>query len=154
MQDRCPARLGPGARRDAPYLRLPTGVMGVALIWLAFSPGTAAGSGWKGVCPARSSGALLAERLGTTRLRQAPMTVIIGMDPDKRSATIEVVDDRGRILAAGRHGTDKAGYAAMLAARRRYRERTWAVKSCNSRRQAHRPSAGPRRGDRAGVAGE
>ena len=73
------------------------------------------------------------------------MTVIIGMDPDKRSATIEVVDDRGRILAAGRHGTDKAGYAAMLAAGRRYRERTWAVKSCNSRRQAHRPSAGPRR---------
>jgi transposase len=59
------------------------------------------------------------------------MTVIIGMDPHKRSATIEVVDDRGRILAAGCYGTDKAGYAAMLAAGRRYRERTWAVEGCN-----------------------
>ena len=41
------------------------------------------------------------------------MGVIIGMDPHKRSATIEVVDERGQILAAGRYGTDKAGYAAL-----------------------------------------
>jgi transposase len=59
------------------------------------------------------------------------MTVIIGMDPHKRSATIEVVDEHGRVLAAGCYGTDKAGYAAMLAAGRRYRERTWAVEGCN-----------------------
>jgi transposase len=37
--------------------------------------------------------------------------VIIGMDPHKRSATIEVLDDRAKVLAAGRYGTDKAGYA-------------------------------------------
>jgi len=37
------------------------------------------------------------------------MGVIIGMDPHKRSATIEVVDDRAKVLAAGRYGTDKAG---------------------------------------------
>jgi transposase len=30
------------------------------------------------------------------------MGVIIGMDPHKRSATIEVINDRGRILAVGR----------------------------------------------------
>ena len=37
--------------------------------------------------------------------------MIIGMDPHKRSATIEVVDERARMLAAGRYGTAKAGYA-------------------------------------------
>jgi hypothetical protein len=47
-QDRCPARLGPGARRDAPTLRLPTGVIGVALSWPAVSPGTAQGEAGKG----------------------------------------------------------------------------------------------------------
>jgi len=34
--------------------------------------------------------------------------VIIGMDPHKRSATIEVIDDQARVLAAGRYGTDTA----------------------------------------------
>jgi len=46
------------------------------------------------------------------------VTVIIGMDPHKSSATIEVVDERGRVLAVGRYGTDKAGYAQVLAAGR------------------------------------
>ena len=59
------------------------------------------------------------------------MSVIIGMDPHKRSATIEVVDERGRVLAVGRFGTDKAGYADMLAAGRRYADRVWAVEGCN-----------------------
>jgi transposase len=57
--------------------------------------------------------------------------VIIGMDPHKRSATIEVVDDRAAVLAAGRFGTDKAGYAEMLAAGRKFADRTWAVEGCN-----------------------
>jgi hypothetical protein len=39
--------------------------------------------------------------------------VIIGVDPHKLSATIEVVDDRETVLAKGRFGTDKAGCAAM-----------------------------------------
>jgi hypothetical protein len=30
------------------------------------------------------------------------MGVIIGMDPHERSATVEVVDERGRVLAVGR----------------------------------------------------
>ena len=41
------------------------------------------------------------------------MRVFIGVDPHKLSATIEVVDDREAVLATGRFGTDKAGYAAM-----------------------------------------
>ncbi|WP_405098199.1 IS110 family transposase [Micromonospora sp. NBC_01412] len=59
------------------------------------------------------------------------MSVIIGMDPHKRSATIEVVDERARVLAVGRYGTDKAGYAEMLAAGRKYADRVWAVEGCN-----------------------
>jgi transposase len=53
------------------------------------------------------------------------------MDPHKRSATIQVVDDRGRVLAVGRYGTDKSGYAAMLEAGRGYPDRLWAIEGCN-----------------------
>jgi Transposase len=54
--------------------------------------------------------------------------VIIGMDPHKRSATIEVMTaDEVGVAGGGRYGTDAAGLAAMLAAVRRWPERTWAV---------------------------
>ncbi|MFB8283063.1 IS110 family transposase [Nocardia colli] len=68
------------------------------------------------------------------------MTVIIGMDPHKRSATIEVIDTTGRVLATGRYGTDTAGYAEMLAATQRFTDRVWAVEGCNGigRHVAHR----------------
>ncbi len=59
------------------------------------------------------------------------MGVIIGMDPHKNSTTIEVVDERGPVLAAGRYGTDKAGYTDMLTAGRRFANRVWAVEGCN-----------------------
>ena len=39
--------------------------------------------------------------------------VLIGVDPHKLSATIEVVNDKETVLAIGRFSTDKAGYAAM-----------------------------------------
>ena len=39
--------------------------------------------------------------------------IVIGVDPHKLSATIEVVDDKETVLATGRFGSDKAGYAAM-----------------------------------------
>jgi transposase len=66
--------------------------------------------------------------------------VIIGMDPHKRSATIEVIDERARVLAAGRYGTDAAGYAEMLAAAGKFADRVWAVEGCNGigRHLAHR----------------
>jgi transposase len=60
------------------------------------------------------------------------MGVIIGMDPHKRSATIEVVDDqRGTVVAKARFGTDKIGYRELLAEGRRFPDRVWAVEGCN-----------------------
>ena len=54
--------------------------------------------------------------------------VIIGMDPHKRSATIEIIDDRETVLAGGRwFGTDRDGYRAMLALGRHHPQRIWAV---------------------------
>lgn len=57
--------------------------------------------------------------------------MIIGVDPHKRSATIEVINDREQVLAHGRYGTDTDGYQAMLAAGRRHAGRVWAVEGCN-----------------------
>ena len=53
--------------------------------------------------------------------------VIIGMDPHKASATIEVLDGRERVLGGGRYATDRDGYRAMRAAVARWPERVWAV---------------------------
>jgi hypothetical protein len=57
--------------------------------------------------------------------------VIIGMDPHKRSATIEIAGDRAAVLTAGRFGTDMAGYAEMLGAGRKFADRMWAAGGCN-----------------------
>ena len=56
--------------------------------------------------------------------------VIIGMDPRKRSAAIEVMAADERVLGGGRFGTDAAGSAAMLAEVRRWPQRTWAIEGC------------------------
>ena len=56
--------------------------------------------------------------------------VVIGVDPHKRSATIEVLDERERVLATSRFGTDTGGYRDLLAAGRRWPDRTWAVEGC------------------------
>jgi transposase len=56
--------------------------------------------------------------------------VVIGMDPHKRSATIEIMAGDESILGGGRFGTDAAGYAAMLARVRPWPERVWAVEGC------------------------
>ncbi len=57
--------------------------------------------------------------------------VIIGMDPHKRSATIEVVDEAEHILLGQRFTTDTDGYRAMLAAVSAWPTRTWAVEGAN-----------------------
>ena len=64
--------------------------------------------------------------------------VFIGVDPHKLSATIEVVDEHERVLATGRFGTDKAGYAAMRRHVAAWPERVWAVEGSNG---AGRPLA-------------
>jgi hypothetical protein len=57
--------------------------------------------------------------------------VIIGMDPHRRSATIEIINDREKILTQGRFGTDRDGYRTMLKFGRKHTDRVWAVEGCN-----------------------
>lgn len=57
--------------------------------------------------------------------------VIIGVDPHKLSATIEVVDDHEHMLGSGRFSTDKAGYAAMRVYAKAWPDRLWAVEGSN-----------------------
>jgi hypothetical protein len=49
-------------------------------------------------------------------------SAVIGVDPHKHSATIEVIDQRERVLAGGRFRTDHDGYKAMLTAGRKHGE--------------------------------
>jgi transposase len=56
--------------------------------------------------------------------------VVIGMDPHKRSATIEVLDEAEQPLLTGRFGTDREGYRLLLAAGRQFSQRLWAVEGC------------------------
>jgi transposase len=64
--------------------------------------------------------------------------VFIGVDPHKLSATIEVVDKHETVLATGRFGTDKDGYAAMRKTVAPWSQRVWAVEGSNG---AGRPLA-------------
>ena len=56
--------------------------------------------------------------------------VVIGMDPHKRSVTIEVMAADESVLGGGRFGTDKVGYKAMLDYVRDWPDRVWAVEGC------------------------
>jgi transposase len=53
--------------------------------------------------------------------------VVIGVDPHKLSATIEVVDQQENVLGSGRFATDKAGFAAMRKYVKQWPDREWAV---------------------------
>ena len=56
--------------------------------------------------------------------------VVIGMDPHKRTATIEVMAGDESVLGGGRYATDAAGYQAMVAGARRWPQRIWAIEGC------------------------
>jgi transposase len=56
--------------------------------------------------------------------------VVIGMDPHKRSATIEVMASDEIVVGGGRYATDTPGYRLMLADARRWPERVWAIEGC------------------------
>ena len=56
--------------------------------------------------------------------------VVIGMDPHKRSATIEAMGPDEQVLGGGRFGTDPAGFEAMLALAAGWQDRVWAVEGC------------------------
>ena len=64
--------------------------------------------------------------------------VIIGVDPHKLSATIEVVDHDEKLLGSGRFATDQAGYTAMRKYAKSWPDRVWAVEGANG---AGRPLA-------------
>jgi hypothetical protein len=58
--------------------------------------------------------------------------VVVGVDPHKRSVTIEAVDERARVLATGRFGTDTGGYRLMLRyVRGQWPHRRWAIEGAN-----------------------
>jgi transposase len=56
--------------------------------------------------------------------------VVIGMDPHKRSVTIEVMEADETILGHGRFGTDTAGFAELIAYARSWPDRVWAIEGC------------------------
>jgi hypothetical protein len=64
--------------------------------------------------------------------------VIIGVDPHKSSATIEVIDSRETVLGSGRFTTDNLGYRAMRLYAKAWPERVWAIEGANG---AGRPLA-------------
>jgi hypothetical protein len=56
--------------------------------------------------------------------------VVIGMDPHKRCATIEVMTSNETILGTVRFSTDRAGYTAMLKYAKQWPDRIWAIEGC------------------------
>src|SRR6478735_8911059 len=58
--------------------------------------------------------------------------VVIGMDPHKRSVTIEVMAADETVLGGGRFATDRAGYRAMLDYVHRWPDRVWAIEGCTT----------------------
>jgi transposase len=62
---------------------------------------------------------------------ERPGRVVVGMDPHKRSVTIEVMDADEQVLGGGRFGTDVAGFKAMAEYLRPWPERVWAIEGCS-----------------------
>ncbi|MGH3314881.1 MAG: IS110 family transposase [Nocardioidaceae bacterium] len=56
--------------------------------------------------------------------------VVIGMDPHKRSVTIEVMAADETVLGGRRFGTDRDGYKALLAYVKQWPQRVWAIEGC------------------------
>ena len=56
--------------------------------------------------------------------------VVIGMDPHKRSATIEVMTADEAVVGGGRFGTDREGYKAMRRHAQQWPDRVWAIEGC------------------------
>ncbi len=56
--------------------------------------------------------------------------VVIGMDPHKRSVTIEVMTSDESIVGKGRFATDRDGHAALRRYVQAWPERVWAIEGC------------------------
>jgi transposase len=57
--------------------------------------------------------------------------VVIGMDPHKRSVTIEVMTGDESVVGTGRFGTDRDGLAALLRYVEAWPQRVWAIEGCS-----------------------
>ncbi len=57
--------------------------------------------------------------------------VIIGVDPHKLSATIEVVDRKEQLLGSGRFSTDRAGSTAMRTSVKAWPDQVLAIEGAN-----------------------
>ena len=57
--------------------------------------------------------------------------VVIGMDPHKRSVTIEVMAADETVHGGGRFGTDRDGYQALMRYARKWPDRVWAIEGCS-----------------------
>lgn len=62
--------------------------------------------------------------------QQTVPAVVIGMDPHKRTVTVEVMTADETVLGHTRFGTDAAGYQGLLGYARRWPRRTWAIEGC------------------------
>lgn len=56
--------------------------------------------------------------------------VVIGMDPHKRSVTVEVMTADESIVGGGRFSTDTDGYEQLLDYAQQWPDRVWAVEGC------------------------
>jgi transposase len=57
--------------------------------------------------------------------------VVIGMDPHKRSVTIEVMTADETVVGADRFATDEAGFAALRRYVSQFPDRVWTIEGCN-----------------------
>jgi transposase len=63
-------------------------------------------------------------------MNEATPRVVIGMDPHKRSVTIEVMTKDESIVGTGRFATDRDGHAAMRRYVQAWPDRVWAIEGC------------------------
>ncbi|HEX8863097.1 MAG TPA: IS110 family transposase [Actinomycetes bacterium] len=68
--------------------------------------------------------------MGQAAAGQITDRIVVGMDPHKRSVTIEVMAGDEAVLGGGRFATTAEGYRAMRAYVGRWPERVWAIEGC------------------------
>lgn len=68
--------------------------------------------------------------MGEAVAGQTADRVVVGMDPHKRSVTIEVMAGDESVLGGGRFATTTEGFRAMRAYAARWADRVWAIEGC------------------------
>jgi len=63
-------------------------------------------------------------------MAQGEQRVVVGMDPHKRSVTVEVMTADESVVAGGRFTTGPEGYRQMLALVVAWPDRVWAIEGC------------------------